>query len=213
MAAFLLRERLEAGASKTVRLRLSNKSLPAPFKGFNEIFGKRMVEADEFYAAVQRPDLTEDARRIQRQALSKLLWSKQFFYFNIEQWIAGDPGLPQPPESRANGRNRNWEHLSNFDIISMPDKWEYPWYAGWDLAFHCIPLALVDADFSKRQLSLLAREWYMHPNGQLPAYEWSFEDVNPPVHAWAHGESIKSMPSRKVKPITISWKAYFTSSC
>jgi len=114
-----------------------------------------------------------------------MLWSKQFFYYNVEQWLAGDPGMPPPPAFRAHGRNREWEHLFNFDIISMPDKWEYPWYAGWDLAFHMLPLALVDPDFSKRQLELMAREWYMHPNGQLPAYEWSFGDVNPPVHAWA----------------------------
>jgi hypothetical protein len=113
-----------------------------------------------------------------------MIWSKQFFYYNVEQWLHGDPGQTDLPASRANGRNHEWEHLNNFDIISMPDKWEYPWYAAWDLAFHAIPLALVDADFAKRQLNLMAREWYMHPNGALPAYEWHFGDVNPPVHAW-----------------------------
>ena len=113
------------------------------------------------------------------------MWSKQLFYYDVAQWLHGDPGTPAPPDSRQNGRNANWEHLTNFDIISMPDKWEYPWYAAWDLAFHCIPLVMVDPDFAKRQLILMTREWYMHPNGQLPAYEWAFGDVNPPVHAWA----------------------------
>jgi hypothetical protein len=131
------------------------------------------------------PGLSKDEKRIQRQALAGMLWTKQFYYYNIEQWLTGDPGMFKPPEPRAEERKQDWEHLNNFDIISMPDKWEYPWYAGWDLGFHCIPLALVDADFSKRQLELMAREWYMHPNGQLPAYAWSFGDVNPPMHAWA----------------------------
>jgi hypothetical protein len=167
-----------------VRLRLSNRAEAHPFGNFDDIFDRRRRESDEFYAAVQKPGLSEDLLRIQRQALASLLWSKQFFYLNIEQWLSGDPVAPQP-EARRNGRNAGWEHLNNFDVMSMPDKWEYPWYAGWDLAFHCIPLALVDSDFAKRQLALLAREWYMHPNGQLPAYEWNFSDVNPPVHAWA----------------------------
>ena len=184
-AAVLYHEEILPGNSRTLRLRLSNTYHGSAFEDFDEFFKQRRAEADEFYAATQKPGLNEDEKQIQRQALAGMLWSKQFFYYNVEQWLAGDPGMSTPPEPRANGRNQGWEHLNNFDIISMPDKWEYPWYAGWDLAFHCIPLALVDADFSKRQLELMAREWYMHPNGQLPAYEWSFSDVNPPVHAWA----------------------------
>ena len=126
-----------------------------------------------------------DARLVQRQAFAGMIWSKQFFYYDVPEWIKGDPAQPPPPAERKQGRNHEWLHLNNADIISMPDKWEYPWYAAWDLAFHCIPLALVDPEFAKSQLVLLTREWYMHPNGQLPAYEWAFGDVNPPVHAWA----------------------------
>ena len=122
---------------------------------------------------------------IQRQAFAGLLWSKQLFYYDVEQWLNGDPAQPTPPRERKRGRNSGWRHLANFDIISMPDAWEYPGYASWDLAFHCIPLAQIDPDFAKRQLTVMTREWYTHPNGQLPAYEWSFNDVNPPVHAWA----------------------------
>jgi hypothetical protein len=171
--------------SHVIRLRLSHTAQLNPFEEFEIIFNQRQMEADEFYAAIQKPNLSEEELRVQRQALAGMLWTKQFFYFNIEQWLNGDPAMSPLPDSRHTGRNANWEHLNNFDIISMPDKWEYPWYAGWDLAFHCIPLVLVDADFAKRQLELMAREWYMHPNGQLPAYEWNFSDVNPPVHAWA----------------------------
>jgi hypothetical protein len=173
-----------SGDKRICRLRLSNRRHQAPFADFDSVFARRIAEADEFYQAVQKPSLSADERRVQRQAFAGMLWTKQFFYYNIEQWLAGDPGLP-PPGADGNRRNRDWEHLNNFDIVSMPDKWEYPWYAAWDLAFHCIPLALVDSDFAKRQLELMGREWYMHPNGQLPAYEWSFGDVNPPVHAWA----------------------------
>ena len=122
---------------------------------------------------------------VQRQAFAGMIWSKQFFYFDIPEWLNGDPAQPPPPAERRHGRNRDWMHLNNADIISMPDKWEYPWYAAWDLAFHCIPLAHLDPEFAKEQLVLLTREWYMHPNGQMPAYEWAFGDVNPPVHAWA----------------------------
>ena len=128
---------------------------------------------------------TDDEKLVQRQAFAGMLWSKQFYYYDVEQWLKGDPEQPAPPPERKNGRNHNWRHLNNADIISMPDKWEYPWYAAWDLAFHCIPFALIDSSFAKDQLSLLTQEWYMHPNGQLPAYEWAFNDVNPPVHAWA----------------------------
>ena len=183
-AAALYQGDLAAGASQTARLRLSNVAQETPFADFDQIFARRLAEADEFYAAVQNPNLSEDERRVQRQALAGMLWSKQLYYYDIEQWLNGDPASPPPP-ARISGRNSDWTHMSNFDPISMPDKWEYPWYATWDLAFHCIPLALIDADFAKRQLELMTREWYMHPNGQLPAYEWSFGDVNPPVHAWA----------------------------
>ena len=120
-----------------------------------------------------------------RQSLAGMLWSKQYYHYIVKDWLEGDPAFPPPPKERLNGRNHDWTHLYNDEIISMPDKWEYPWYAAWDLAFHCIPLAMVDPDFAKRQLLLLLREWYMHPNGQIPAYEWKFSDVNPPVHAWA----------------------------
>lgn len=171
--------------SSTIRLRLSNQPHSAPFQGFDKIFARRAAEADEFYMAIQKPELSDDERKVQRQALAGILWSKQLYYYDVEQWLAGDPAIPPPPPARKEGRNHDWDHVNNFDLISMPDKWEYPWYAGWDLAFHCIPLALVDTDFAKRQIELLAREWYMHPNGQLPAYEWNFGDVNPPVHAWA----------------------------
>ncbi|MBV9914534.1 MAG: hypothetical protein JOZ93_18285 [Sinobacteraceae bacterium] len=129
--------------------------------------------------------MSEDERRVQRQAFAGMLWSKQFYFYEVEEWLDGDPSGPPPPAGRKHGRNGDWRHLHNADILSMPDKWEYPWYAAWDLAFHCIPLAMVDADFAKRQLVLMLREWYMHPNGQIPAYEWAFGDVNPPVHAWA----------------------------
>ena len=156
-----------------------------PFQQFHRMLSKRLREADEFYADVQQSIKDEVARNVHRQALAGMLWSKQFYYFDVAQWLRGDPGQPPPPAQRLQGRNREWKHLNNADIISMPDKWEYPWYAAWDLAFHCIPLATIDPQFAKQQLLLLTREWYMHPNGQLPAYEWAFGDVNPPVHAWA----------------------------
>jgi len=174
-----------AGKSATIRLRLSNSDSAKPFDNFDAIFSARVKEADEFYADIQWQMKDEDAKNVQRQAFAGMLWSKQFYYFDIPQWLNGDPGQPSPPAQRKRGRNSEWLHLNNADILSMPDKWEYPWYAAWDLAFHCIPLARVDADFAKEQLVLLSREWYMHPNGQLPAYEWAFGDVNPPVHAWA----------------------------
>ena len=153
--------------------------------GFDNIFTQRIKEADEFYASRIPQNLSPDARMVMRQAYSGMLWSKQFYHYDVETWIEGDPAGPPPPASRLKGRNKDWTHLYNDDVLSMPDKWEYPWYAAWDLAFHCIPLSIVDSDFAKEQLVLLLREWYMHPNGQLPAYEWAFGDVNPPVHAWA----------------------------
>ena len=175
---------IEAGERVTLRLRLSSQALDAPFQTFDREFSLRKTEADRFYAAVQKTDLNDDEKSVQRQAFAGMLWSKQLYYYDLFQWLEGDP-LTAPPASRVSGRNHDWEHLINFDIISMPDKWEYPWYATWDLAFHTLPLVMVDPDFAKRQLTLMTREWYMHPNGQLPAYEWAFGDVNPPVHAWA----------------------------
>jgi hypothetical protein len=177
------------GASATLRLRFTDKSAASGTEGFGEAFERtfdlRKREADEFYSTVIPEDLGEDARRVMRQSLAGLLWSKQFYHYIVKDWLAGDPAQPAPPPERKRGRNHTWPHLYNSDVISMPDKWEYPWYAAWDLAFHCIPLALVDSEFAKEQLVLMLREWYMHPNGQLPAYEWALSDVNPPVHAWA----------------------------
>jgi hypothetical protein len=152
---------------------------------FDAVFDRRKKDADEFYAARIPPNLSDDAQNVMRQAYAGLLWCKQFYHYDVRRWLDGDPSEPTPPPERLHGRNREWTHLYNEDILSMPDNWEYPWYAAWDLAFHTIPLAMVDPDFAKDQLVLLLREWYMHPNGQLPAYEWAFGDVNPPVHAWA----------------------------
>jgi len=176
---------IPAGGAREIRLRLARKSAMKPFTEFDAIMAQCLAEADEFYADVQQGLDDADLRSIQRQAFAGMIWSKQFYYFNVRTWLNGDPTQPPPPPERRRARNADWSHLNNADIISMPDKWEYPWYAAWDLAFHCIPLALVDAEFAKRQLDLLTREWFMHPNGQLPAYEWAFGDVNPPVHAWA----------------------------
>ncbi|HEY8713911.1 MAG TPA: hypothetical protein VIM00_00945 [Candidatus Acidoferrum sp.] len=153
--------------------------------GFDGIFALRQKEADEFFASRTPKEVSEDSAAVLRQALSGMLWSKQFYHYDVSTWLNGDPGNPPPPASRLQGRNKDWTQLYNDDVISMPDKWEYPWYAAWDLAFHCVSLAIADPDFAKDQLVLLLREWYMNPNGQLPAYEWAFGDVNPPVHAWA----------------------------
>jgi len=176
-----------AGETSVVRLRLADSDFQkqGAFADFDPIFARRQREADEFYATVIPEDLSADAKNVMRQGFGGMLWSKQFYHYVVKDWLEGDPGNPAPPEQRWNGRNHEWMHLYNADVISMPDKWEYPWYAAWDLAFHCIPLALVDSEFAKEQLTLMLREWYMHPNGQIPAYEWAFGDVNPPVHAWA----------------------------
>ena len=186
-AAAHYRITLGSGETVTVRLRLSNvPSSGEPFgEMFDKLFAQRIREADEFYSTAIPATLSGDAKEVMRQALAGLLWSKQFYHYDVKRWLVGDPAAPPPPIDRWNGRNSEWGHLYNEDVISMPDKWEYPWYAAWDLAFHMIPLALVDPDFAKAQLILFLREWYMHPNGQLPAYEWAFGDVNPPVHAWA----------------------------
>jgi hypothetical protein len=178
-----------AGESFVLRLRLSHESCDPDGTGvgadFDAVFEARRREADEFYATIVPKGATSDERNVMRQALAGMLWSKQFYHYVIADWLKGDPTQPLPPAGRERGRNAQWPQLYNADVISMPDKWEYPWYAAWDLAFHCVPLALVDPEFAKEQLLLLLREWYMHPNGQLPAYEWAFGDVNPPVHAWA----------------------------
>jgi len=176
---------VSAGGAVEIRLRLTSEAPAAPFADFADVFQLRKREADEYYAALQAEMSDADVRLVQRQALAGMIWNKQFFCYDVREWLDGDPAQPRPPATRRHGRNSDWRHLNNAEIISMPDKWEYPWYAAWDLAFHCIPLAMVDAEFAKSQLVLLTREWYMHPNGQVPAYEWNFGDVNPPVHAWA----------------------------
>ncbi|MGI4954398.1 MAG: MGH1-like glycoside hydrolase domain-containing protein [Janthinobacterium lividum] len=179
-----LRIELPAGGSHQMRLRFRPAERQGdPFAWFDARIQARRDEADEFYAALQ-VNITDPAERlVQRQALAGMLWSKQLYLFDVRRWLRGDPGLPTPPGSRT--RDDDWQHVNNADIISMPDTWEYPWYAAWDLAFHCTTFALIDPAFAKAQLVLILREWYMHPNGQIPAYEWNFGDVNPPVHAWA----------------------------
>jgi hypothetical protein len=176
-----------AGDSHSIRLRFVKDTTPLsqPFHNFEAIFSSRISEADEFYGEVQKSITDQDHRMIQRQAFAGMLWSKQYYHLDLRRWLSGDPAYPPPPCDRATRRNSQWLHMYANDIISMPDKWEYPWFAAWDLAFHCIPLAMIDPEFAKEQLLLLTREWYTHPNGQIPAYEWAFSDVNPPVHAWA----------------------------
>ncbi|NER82445.1 MAG: glucosidase, partial [Leptolyngbya sp. SIO1D8] len=172
--------------TRSIQLRLSDRAqLSHPFADFETGLKTCQQAADAFYQAVTPFSMGEAERAVQRQAFAGLLWSKQYYRFDVTRWLGGDPTTPQPPDGHKYGRNRQWGHLDANDIISMPDKWEYPWFAAWDLAFHCIPLAAVDPDFAKMQLDIMTREWYMHPNGQIPAYEWAFGDVNPPVHAWA----------------------------
>lgn len=186
--------------TQTVRLRLAKGSRSNPFQTFSTTFNQRLDEANQFYETIQPANLSDDEKHIQRRAFAGMLWTKQLFYYDVEQWLRGDPASPPPPAVRWQGRNRDWRHVANFDLISMPDKWEYPWYAAWDLAFHCIPLVLVDADFAKRQLELITREWYMHPSGQFPAYEWAFGDVNPPVHAWGAWRTYKIDAKQQGQP-------------
>ncbi len=188
---------MPAGATRTIRLRLAEGSRgddrakhhrsfqKDPFEDFDSLVEGRIDEAREYYVEIQESISDPDERLIQRQALAGLLWSKQYYHYSVARWLDGDPGQLEPPALRRTGRNRNWTHLFNSDVIAMPDTWEYPWYATWDLAFHCIAYAMIDSEYAKHQLGLLTHEWYMHPNGQFPAYEWSFDDVNPPVHAWA----------------------------
>jgi len=173
------------GGEAVIRLRLTDAPIEHPFQDFDRTMEARRAEADAYFADLQKGLEDPDARHVQRQAYAGMIWTKQFYHYDVQAWLDGDPAQPPPPKDRRRGRNAGWEHLNNADVISMPDKWEYPWYAAWDLAFHCLPLARLDPEFAKRQLVLLTREWYMHPNGQLPAYEWAFGDVNPPVHAWA----------------------------
>jgi hypothetical protein len=168
-----------------VRLRLTNRTLSEPFGDFEATLERRIAEADEFYREFNPFPVSDDERSVQRRALAGLLWSKQFYNYVIHDWLRGDPLQPPPPPSRLHGRNGGWDHFYSDDVVAMPDTWEYPWFAAWDLAFHCVALALVDPEYAKIQLSLLTREYYMHPNGQIPAYEWAFGDVNPPVQAWA----------------------------
>lgn len=186
-AAALHRRSIEPGGSVVIRLRLRRSTSRAgeAFRDFNKVFDLRSAEADEYYAALQPASLSADERNIQRQAFAGLLWSKEFYHYDVEHWLTGDPAGPPPPPQRFFGRNHEWRHLNTSDVISMPDKWEYPWFASWDLGFQCIALALVDSEFAKSQLRLLGREWYQHPNGQIPGYEWDFGSANPPVLAWA----------------------------
>jgi hypothetical protein len=185
-AALHYRFVLEPGATFTVRLRISDDPLASGVDdAFDATFDEREAEADQFYASVGGSQLDAEAGTIQRRAFAGLIWTQQFYNYVVRDWLEGDPAMPPPPHERKHGRNANWTHVFNDDVLSMPDAWEYPWYAAWDLAFHVIPFGLIDPEFAKGQLIQLTREWYMHPNGQLPAYEWAFDDVNPPVHAWA----------------------------
>jgi hypothetical protein len=185
-AAGIYRRTIAAQDSTTIRVRLSaGLAKHTPFAEFDQTFRRRKSEADAFYAEVQRAVVDEDLRRIQRQAFAGVLWSKQFFYYDVTEWLDGDPAGPKPPHSRLSGRNCEWVHATMEDVVSMPDKWEFPWFAAWDWAFHLTTLAYLDLEDAKHQLILLGQAWYMHPNGQLPAYEWNFSDVNPPVQAWA----------------------------
>jgi hypothetical protein len=192
---------LDPGASRVVECRFTDARTDDPFgAAFAKGFIDRKCEADEFYAAIEPGHISEDARAVMRQAFAGLLWSKQYYHYVVRDWLKGDPTPPPPPPERLKGRNHEWIHLFNADVVSMPDKWEYPWYAAWDLGFHCLPLALIDSTFAKEQLVLMLREWYMHPNGQIPAYEWNFSDVNPPVHAWAAWRVYKIEAKRTGKP-------------
>jgi hypothetical protein len=178
---------LGAGESVTMRFRLRPEDGPAPdpFASFDEVFDRRRAEADAFHAGLAPEHLNDEERAVARHAFAGLLWTKQWYYYNVERWLEGDPGMPEPDPRRTHGRNAEWRHLYCDDILSMPDKWEFPWFAAWDSAFHAIPLVHVDPEFAKRQVTRFTREWLMHPNGQIPAYEWDFGDVNPPVQGWA----------------------------
>ncbi|MBV8841503.1 MAG: glucosidase [Bryobacterales bacterium] len=188
---------IPAGASVVLRLRLTPEPMKSPLRDIDEIVGRRRAEADEFYSAIHPAKATEDEKRIQRQAFAGLLWSKQIYLFDVNTWLEGDNPKYPPPDSRLNIRNRHWRHLNSMRVLSMPDKWEYPWFAAWDLAFHTVPFALIDPEFAKEQLFLMLFEQFQHPNGQIPAYEWEFSDLNPPVHAWALWRVYNTDKSRK----------------
>lgn len=189
-AAALYRLSIPAGDKTTVRLRISAAGAAAPVaealrSEFDAVFKQRRAEADTFYADLQEKLPSDDARNVQRQALASMIWSQQYFHYNVATWLDGDKAQPPPSKNRRHGRNSDWRHLNNAEVLSVPDKWEYPWFAAWDTAFHTIALAMIDPEFAKNQLVVMTREWYQHPNGALPAYEWAFGDANPPVHAWA----------------------------
>ena len=209
-ACAIYKEIIPGGQKHIIQLRLSKNPLKNPFADFAAILTKRVEEMEEFYKSIQSPTLNEDLKKIQRAALSGMLWNKQFYNYDILQWQKGDPALPPPDKNRPHLRNHGWEHLTNFDVLSMPDKWEYPYFCSWDTAFHCIPLLLIDPDYTKRLLTLMTREWYMHPSGQLAAYEWSFSDVNPPVHAWATWRCYKIDAKQKGKQDVDFLKGIFT---
>jgi Glycosyl hydrolase family 63 C-terminal domain len=192
---------LGPGQSAAIELRMADSEVDEPFgPAFGQTLQSRRDEANDFYATVTPRELSIDGRAVMRQAFAGMLWSKQYYHYVVRDWLQGDSKMPPPPAERLDGRNHEWTHLYNADIISMPDKWEFPWYAAWDLAFHCLPLALVDSHYAKEQLVLMTREWYMHPNGQLPAYEWALGDVNPPVQAWAAWRVYKIEQKRRGKP-------------
>ena len=209
-AALHCRLTVPAGGEVQLRLRLRAEELagtPA-FADFDAVMRQRQGEADAFYRGLGAAQLDAEAARVQRQAYAGLLWNKQFYFYDVRTWLAGDPTQPPPPALRAQGRNSRWRHLYNRDIVSMPDKWEYPWYAAWDLAFHMLPMARLDPEFAKAQLLLLLREWYMRPDGQLPAYEYAFDDVNPPVHAWAVWRVYKLTGARGARDRTFLARAF-----
>lgn len=199
-ACFFVETEIEGGATKTFDFRLSPHEMENAFFDFDDIFSLRKQEAEDFYADIQKDIKDEEEKNIQRQAFAGLLWNKQFYHYNVSKWLKGDPNFEAPRNLEGFVRNSEWEHMQNKDIISMPDKWEYPWFATWDLAFHCVPFAILDSNFAKHQLKLLTKEWYIHPNGQLPAYEWDFSDVNPPVHAWSTFRVFKLDESIHGKP-------------
>ena len=180
-----LTTQVAAGACAKFRLRLSHQENPAPFAGFDQLAATRIRECDDFYADIQSALDDADARLVQRQAFAGMIWNKQYYEYDVLRWLAGDSSSPPPPAERTYGRNAEWQHLNSGNILSMPDNWEYPWFASWDLAFHAVTFALIDSEFAKHQLIALLHVWFLHPNGQLPAYEWNFSDSNPPVHGWA----------------------------
>ena len=201
------------GATETIQLRLTKGEARSPTPHAEAVFAARIAEADAFYATLTGGTLSADEALVQRQAFAGLIWCKQVYHYDVAEWLDGDPSMPPPPAARLHGRNSDWRELNNDDVLSMPDSWEYPWYAAWDLAFHCLPLAVLDPAFAKNQLLTLTREWYMHPNGQLPAYEWAFSDVNPPVHAWAAWRVYKIDRRVSGSPTAPSSSGSSTSCC